>query len=332
MNEDFESVFAGRRALIGGGAGFIGSHLARRLVQLGARVSIVDDLDPLSGANRFNIAGIEEQVRFVPVDVNNRKRMAPLLRSHQFFFRLAAQTSHLGSMQDPHKDVEANAVAQLTALEFCRKNNPDIRIVFAGTRQIYGRPQYLPVDENHPFAPVDFNGVSKLAGDLYHGVYHRNYGMWTSVLRLTNVYGPHMRIKDARQNFIGWWFRQLLEGAEIRIYGDGSQVRDPTYVDDVVEAFLLCAAHPSARGQVYNLGAEPVSLLDLARLMIEINGGGTYRLAPFPEELKKIDIGDYYGDYTKIRTALGWEPRISLREGIERTLAFYRQYRNRYIE
>ncbi len=331
MNEDFESVFSGQWALISGGLGFIGSHLARRLVQLGAHVSIIDNLDPLSGANRFNIAGIEKQVRLVLADVNDRKQIEPLLGSHQFFFRLAAQTSHLGSMQDPRKDVEANAVAQLTSLEFCRKNNPEIRIVFAGTRQIYGRPQYLPVDENHPFAPVDFNGVSKLAGDLYHVVCHRNYDIWTSVLRLTNVYGPHMRIKDTRQNFVGWWFRQFLEGREIQVYGDGKQIRDLNYVDDAVEAFLLCAANPAARGQVYNLGAEPVDLLELARLMIEVNGGGTYRLAPFPEELQKIDIGNYYGNYDKIRTSLGWAPRTALREGLERTFAFYRQYQSRYI-
>lgn len=331
MSTDFETVFSGQRVLISGGLGFIGSHLARRLVQLGARVSIVDNRDPLSGANRFNIADIEKQIRLIPADVNDRKRMEPLLSGHQFLFRLAAQTSHLGSMQDPRKDLEANAVAQLTALEFCRKHNPGIRIIFASTRQIYGRPQYLPVDENHPFAPVDFNGVSKLAGDLYHVVCCRNYDMWTSVLRLTNVYGPHMRIKDARQNFIGWWFRQLLEGAQIQVYGEGKQIRDLNYIDDVVEAFLLCAAHPSARGQVYNLGAEPVNLLALAQLMIEVNGGGTYRLASFPEELKKIDIGDYYGDYARIRTSLGWTPRITLREGIERTLTFYRQYQRYYI-
>ncbi len=331
MSANFEAVFSGQRALVSGGLGFIGSHLARRLVELGARVSIVDNRDPLSGANYFNIADIEKQIRLIPADVNDQKQMEPLLDSHQFLFQLAAQTSHLGSMQDPRKDLEANAVAQLTALEFCRMHNPGIRIIFASTRQIYGRSQYLPVDESHPCAPVDFNGVSKLAGDLYHVIYHRNYDMWTSVLRLTNVYGPHMRIKDARQNFIGWWFRQLLEGDEIQVYGEGRQIRDPNYVDDAVDALLLCAAHPSARGQVYNLGSEPVNLLALAQLMIEVNGGGTYRLAPFPDELKQIDIGDYCGDYTKIRTSLGWVPRTALRDGIERTFAFYRQNRNHYL-
>ncbi|HVN14778.1 MAG TPA: NAD-dependent epimerase/dehydratase family protein [Anaerolineales bacterium] len=331
MNANFDGIFSGKRALVTGGLGFIGSHLARRLVHLGADVSIVDNLDPSTGANRFNIAGIEERVHLTIADVNDRKQMAALLEGQHFLFRLAAQTSHVGSLRHPMKDVEANAVAQLSILEFCRKHNPEIRIVFAGTRQVYGRPQRLPVSEDHPLAPVDYNGVSKLAGDLYHVVSHQIYGLWTTVLRLTNVYGPHMRIKDARQMFVGWWFHQMLDGGELQVYGDGQQVRDLNYVGDVVDAFLLCAAHPSAQGQVYNLGAEPIRLLDLARLMIEINGSGTYKLVPFPEERERIDIGDYYGDFSKIRAQLNWQPTIPLHKGIEQTLDFYRRYREHYL-
>jgi UDP-glucose 4-epimerase len=223
-----------------------------------------------------------------------------------------------------------NAAGQVALLELCRKVNPAVRIVYAGTRQVYGRPQRLPVDETHPLAPPDFNGVSKLAAEEYHLVCHRAYGMRTSSLRMTNVYGPRMRVRDANNTFVGLWFRQLIEGREITVYGDGRQLRDLNYVDDVVEALLLCAASGQAEGQVYNLGAEPVSLLELAQLMVAVNGGGSYRLEPFPPERRRIDIGDYYGDPARARAQLGWEPSIPLREGLARTLAYYREFGGHY--
>lgn len=330
MTVDVASAFFGKRVLVTGGLGFIGSNLARRLVELGAEVSLVDLLDPGSGGSRFNIAGIEERVEVNEADIGDETKMSDLVRGRDYLFNLAGQTSHLGSMQDPLKDLEANAVGQFKLLEVCRKQNPRVKIVYSGTRQVYGRPKYLPVDESHPAAPLDYNGVSKRAGEMYHLVAHRIYGVWTTVLRMTNVYGPRMRVKDDRQTFIGWWFRQLLEGEELKVFGDGRQVRDLNYVDDVVEALLLCAVHPSAEGQIYNLGGEPIPLLDLARLMIEVNGGGSYSLTPFPAGRKRIDIGDYFGDYTKILTALGWQPRVPLRTGIERTLDFYRRHKEHY--
>ncbi|MEW6030750.1 MAG: NAD-dependent epimerase/dehydratase family protein [Chloroflexota bacterium] len=331
MTVNTTTVFQGKRILVTGGLGFIGSNLARRLVELGAEeVSLVDILDLGSGGSLFNISGIEKRVKVHQADVGDEAVMSGLVRDRDYLFNLAGQTSHLGSMQDPLKDLEANTVSQFKLLEVCRKQNPSVRIVYSGTRQIYGRPKYLPVDEDHPPAPLDYNGVSKRAGEMYHLVTHRIYGVWTTVLRMTNVYGPRMRVRDDRQTFIGWWFRQLLEGEELKVFGDGTQVRDLNYIDDVVDALLLCAAHPSAEGQIYNLGGEPVSLLDLARTMIEVNGGGSYTLTPFPPGRKRIDIGDYFGDYTKILTALGWRPRVSLRTGIERTLDFYRRHKERY--
>jgi UDP-glucose 4-epimerase len=203
--------------------------------------------------------------------------------------------------------------------------------VYAGTRQVYGRPTYLPVDENHSLIPLDNNGVSKQAGEMYHIVYHRVHGMATCVLRMTNVYGPRMRIKDDHLTFIGWWFHQLLTGKDIEIFGDGRQIRDLNYVDDVVNALLLCAAHPAARGKIYNLGGEPVDLLNLARLMVEGNGGGQYVIVPFPENRKRIDVGDYYGDYTLIKTEVGWQPQTTLREGIARLLEYYRMNLEHYL-
>ncbi|HMZ42131.1 MAG TPA: SDR family NAD(P)-dependent oxidoreductase [Anaerolineales bacterium] len=328
---DLAAAYFRQKVLITGGAGFIGSNLAHKLATLGADVTIVDSLDPDSGANLFNLNGIEKTVRLIQADINDERQMAQAVRGQKFMFNLAGQTSHLGSMQDPFKDLNVNSVGQLRLLEVCRQNNPEISIVFAGTRQVYGRPKYLPVDENHLLTPLDNNGVSKRAGEMYHIVYNRVHGMATCVLRMTNVYGPRMRIKDDLLTFIGWWFHQLLMGENIQIFGDGRQVRDINYVDDVIDAMLLCAAHPSANGKIYNLGGAPINLLDLARLMIQVNGKGGYTLVPFPENRKRIDIGDYYGDYSLIQKDVGWRPQVELETGISNLLAFYHMYKEHYL-
>ncbi|MCE9645951.1 MAG: GDP-mannose 4,6-dehydratase [Chloroflexi bacterium] len=328
---DIAAVYFRQRILITGGLGFIGSNLARKLLELGAVVTIVDNLDPDLGGSLFNVEDIKEQIRIVQADICDEREMKTVIEDQDYLFNLAGQASHLGSMQDPFKDVTVNAVGTLKLLEVCRLYNPKVRIVYAGTRQVYGRPTYLPVDENHSLIPLDNNGVSKQAGEMYHIVYHRVHGMATCVLRMTNVYGPRMRIKDDHLTFIGWWFHQLLTGKDIEIFGDGKQIRDLNYVDDVVNALLLCAAHPAARGKIYNLGGEPVDLLNLARLMVEGNGGGQYVIVPFPEDRKRIDVGDYYGDYTLIKTEVGWQPQTTLREGIARLLEYYRMNLEHYL-
>ncbi|MFN3763305.1 MAG: NAD-dependent epimerase/dehydratase family protein [Anaerolineae bacterium] len=327
---DFHPIFAGKGVLITGGLGFIGSNLAHRLVELGAVVTIVDALFPECGGSYFNIAGIEDRVEVHILDIQDESEMGRLVQEKAFVFNLAGRVSHLDSMRNPYADLESNVRGHLSLLEACRRHNPEAKIVYAGTRQVYGRPRYLPVDESHPPDPVDINGVHKLAGEWYHIVYHRVYGLHTVSLRLTNTYGPRMRVKDSRQTFIGWWVRQVVEGRELEIFGDGRQIRDFNYVDDVVEALLLAAASPLADGQIYNLGGESISLLDLARLLTEVNGGGRYRLVPFPPERSRIDIGDYSGDYTRIRTQLGWQPKTPLREGLARTLAYYREHHSHY--
>lgn len=329
---DFDSVFAGKRVLITGGLGFIGSHLAHRLVDLGAEVLLVDSLIPEYGGNLFNIAAIKNRVRVNIADVRDTHGMNYLVQQQDYLFNLAGQVSHLDSMKDPFTDLEINCRSQLSILEACRKFNPEVKIVFASTRQIYGRPQYLPVDERHPLEPTDINGVNKVAGEWYHVVYHRVYGLRTVSLRMTNTYGPHMRVKDARQTFLGWWIRQLVENEALQIYGDGKQLRDFNYVSDVVEALLLVAAAPQADGEIYNLGgAEQISLLEVAQLLLELNPQAKpFQIVPFPPDNKRIDIGDYYADYRKITATLGWQPQVPLREGLQRTVDFYRQYKAHY--
>lgn len=318
-------TYEGRNVLITGGLGFIGSNLARRLVDLGAQVTLVDSLIPEYGGNRANIAGIEDRVTVNISDVRDEHSLPSLIRGQDLVFNLAGQTSHVDSLHDPYTDLEINCRAQLSILETVRHENPDAKVVFASTRQLYGRPQYLPVDERHPLSPVDPNGVNKAAGEWYHLVYGEIYGLRCSVLRLTNTYGPRMRVRDDRQTFLGTWLRLAVEGEELLVFGDGSQRRDFTYVDDAVEAFLLAGASAEADGEVFNVGGEPpVSLAELAELLVSVAGGGSWRSVPFPDERRVIDIGDYFADDSKIRERLDWEPRVGLREGLDRAVAYYR--------
>jgi UDP-glucose 4-epimerase len=327
----YGEAFKGKKVLVTGGLGFIGSNLSIRLVELGAEVLLVDSLIPEYGGNLFNISGIKNKVRINISDVRDEHSMRYLVQGQDYLFNLAGQTSHIDSMQDPCADLEINAKAQLFILESCRKYNPDIKVILASTRQIYGKPDYLPVDEKHPLRPVDVNGINKMAGEWYHILYNNVYGIRTCALRLTNTYGPRMRIKDARQTFLGIWIRRLVEKERFEVW-DGHQLRDFTYVDDAVGALVMAASSEEINGQVFNLGGDCViNLKDLANLLIEVNGGGEYTVQPFPSERKGIDIGDYYGDFSGIRSILDWRPKVPLREGLTRTLEFYRKYFEYYL-
>jgi UDP-glucose 4-epimerase len=315
---------SGASALITGGMGFIGSNLAARLISEGASVTLVDSLIPEYGGNVANVRELQGLARINISDVRDRFSLAALVRGHDLLFNLAGQSSHLDSMTDPYTDLDINCRAQLFILEACRAHNPTMRVVFASTRQLYGRPEYLPVDEAHPINPVDVNGINKLAGESYHRLYYQIYAQPTCVLRLTNTFGPHMRIKDARQTFLGVWIRQVLQGEPLEVWG-GEQLRDFTYVDDCVAALLLAATDPAAVGQTFNVGGcPPVSLAELAEMLLAVNGGGTFEIRAFPPERKAIDIGDFYSDDRLLRGTLGWAPQVDLEEGLRRTLAYYR--------
>jgi len=323
--------FKGSKVLITGGLGFIGSNLARRLVDFGADVLLVDSLIPEYGGNLFNIAGFYDKVKINISDVRDIHSMKHLIQGKDFLFNLAGQTSHLDSMADPFTDMEINCHAQLSILEVCRHYNSDIKIVYASTRQMYGRPDYLPVDEKHPLRPVDVNGINKMAGEWYHILYNDIYHVRACTLRLTNTIGPHMRIRDARQTFVGIWVRLLLEEKPFEVWG-GEQLRDFTYVDDCVDAMLLAAADEKSNGQIFNLGGDSVvSLKNLAEMLIEVNGSGQYISRPFPEDRKKIDIGDYYSDDSLIRMTLGWKHEVVLKEGLKRILEYYRRHLKHYV-
>lgn len=326
-----QQSFRGKKVLVTGGLGFIGSNLVRALVAGGADVTVVDSLIPEYGGNLRNLAGLGKRVRVNISDVRDRHSLPVFVRGQHYLFNLAGQTSHMDSMTDPFTDLEINARAQLSILEACRRHNPDIRVVFASTRQLYGKPDYLPVDEDHPLRPVDVNGINKLAGEGYHLLYDQVHGIRSTVLRLTNTIGPRMRVKDARQTFVGVWIQRVVSGQPFEVWG-GEQLRDFTYVDDAVNAFLVAALRPEAAGKVFNVGGtKPVSLKTLADLLVQANGGGSYVLKNFPAERKKIDIGDFYADFTRLRQSLGWSPRVPLLPALVKTLAFYRKELPHYV-
>lgn len=324
-----------KRTVVTGGMGFIGSNIAIRLLELGASVLVVDSLIPETGANSFNLDPVKDHPRLSvrTVDVRDVLAMERLVRGADVIFNLAGQVSHIDSMRDPFTDLEINCRSQLALLEACRHNAPEAKVLFASTRQIYGRvpEELLPVDERQAPNPVDVNGINKLAGERYHVLYNNVYGIRTSVLRLTNTYGPRMLVKNNRQTAIGWLIRQAMDGEDITIFGDGSQLRDFTYVDDVVNAFLAAGVSDSANGQVFNIGAiAPISLREVTEVLIEVAGSGSYHLQPFPAERKVIDIGSIYIDDRKIRRVLSWRPNVDMQEGLRRTVEFYRAHRDHY--
>ncbi|HEX6511711.1 MAG TPA: NAD-dependent epimerase/dehydratase family protein [Chloroflexota bacterium] len=337
MRDDRLDRYRGQRVMVTGGLGFIGSNLGMRLLELGAEVLLVDALIPETGGNAFNVDPIKDHpcLSIRKVDIRDILTMERLLRDQDIVFNLAGQVSHLDSMSDPFTDLEINCRSQLALLEACRRNAPWVKVVFASTRQIYGRvpADRLPIKESEPPSPVDVNGINKLGGERYHILYNNVHGIRGCVLRLTNTYGPRMLVKNDRQTFIGWFVRQVIEGEEIRLFGDGLQLRDLTYVDDAVQAFLLAGVDEAADGQVFNVGGlRPYSLREIAETLIDVAGNGSCRLVPFPPDRKAIDVGSVYVDDGKLRESLGWQPTTDLRQGLERTAAFYRQHAEHYLE
>jgi UDP-glucose 4-epimerase len=325
-----ENYFKNKKILITGGLGFIGSTLAHRLAKIEADIYLIDSLIPEYGGNNFNINDIENKVKVNIADVRDKHSMDYLVKGKDIIFNLAGTLSHIDSMNDPFTDLEINCRSQLSILESCRKNNRDVKIIFAGTRGQYGKADYLPVDEKHLMHPTDVNGINNVAGESYHILYNNIYGIRAVSLRLTNTYGPRHQMRHHKQGIINWFIRQLIEGQTIKLYGDGKQVRDINYVDDVVEALLLVACNEKANGEVFNLGGIPKNLIDLVTTMIDVYGKGNYELIPFKDDLKKIEIGDYIANYEKIKNTVGWQPKISLEEGLRSSFDYYEKYKEHY--
>ncbi len=327
---ELKTIFNDKKVMITGGLGFIGSTLAYRMVDYGAKVTLVDSLIPEYGGNLFNIRGIEDRVKVNISDVRDQSSMHYLVQDQEYIFNLAGTLSHTDSMKDPFTDLQINCVAQLSILEACRKYNPQVKILFAGTRGQYGRADYLPVDEKHLMHPTDVNGINNIAGEWYHILYNNVYGIKACSLRLTNTFGPRHQMKHHRQGIINWFLRQILDDKKVRIFGTGEQIRDTNYVDDVVEAMVLAMASDRTNGEVYNLGGTPISLKEIVERMIKVYGRGEYEIVPFPPDAKQIEIGDYVANWKKFQQATGWEPRTNIDEGLKKTFAYYKTNKEFY--
>ncbi|MCL4339407.1 NAD-dependent epimerase/dehydratase family protein [Patescibacteria group bacterium] len=325
-----KSFYNGKKILITGGLGFIGSNLAVRLVEEGANVLLVDSMIPAYGGNLFNIEPVKQKVKINFSDIRDTTSMNYLVHEKDVIFNLAGTLSHVDSMTDPMTDLEINCRAQLSLLESVRRYNPGTSVIFAGTRNQYGKAKYLPVDENHPQEPADINGINNIAAEKYHLMYTKVYGIKTVSLRMTNVFGPRHQMKHSRQGVLNWFIRKILDGETVELYGTGRQIRDVNYIDDVIDALLMVAEGESGWGEAYNLGGTPVSLTDFVKKSIKIAGGGKYKEVDFPKERKKIEIGDYIASYEKIKKTYSWKPKITLDEGIRKTILYYKKYRKFY--
>ena len=324
------TYFNGRRVLITGGLGFIGSSLARALVAAGAKVTVLDALITGYGGNRFNLQGIEDGLKIVIGDQRDRELMENVVEGQEIIFNLAGTLSHIDSISDPFTDLDLNCRAQLTLLESCRKRNPAARVLFAGTRGEYGRAATLPVREDTALHPIDINGIHNVAAEWYHSLYSTLHGIRTTTLRLTNTYGPRHQMRHSRQGIINWIVRQALDGETIRLFGGGTQKRDATYIDDLVTVFLSVAERTETVGKVYNVGGTVSTLKDITEMILRCAGRGSVQTVPFPEEYTKIEIGDYAADYSLLSSVTGWKPTTDLVTGLEKTVAFYREHQQHY--
>lgn len=325
-----KKFYRNKQILITGGLGFIGSNLAIKLVELGAKVTIVDALIPNLGGNKFNIFPIKDKVTTVIGDLRNERVTGRLVADKEIIFNLAGTLSHIDSMNNPILDLDINCRAQLCLLEACKNGNRDVKIIFAGTRNQYGKALYLPVDEKHVQEPTDINGINAIAAEKYHLLYFRVYGIDTVSVRMSNTFGPRHQMKHSRQGVLNWFIRMLLEKQTVELYGNGSQIRDVNYVEDVVSALIICAQSKKATGEVYNLGGNSLTLKEFVEKTIEILGYGKFKIVPFPKERKTIEIGNYVADIKKISNEVGWHPMVSTDEGILQTIEYYKKFKKHY--
>lgn len=330
LSSAVRNSFSGKRVLITGGAGFIGSTLAHALVALGADVRVVDAMLPLYGGNLFNLEGIRDRVAFTEGDIRDAELMHQLVSGCDLVFNFAAQVSYIDSKEQPFLDLDINGRGHLTVLEAVRQHAPAARVLFSSSRLVYGRIQTLPVGEDHPTDPLSVYGIHKLLGEKYYRYYADTFGLHTVSVRIPNPYGPRQQMKHSKYSIVGWFVRQALDNNTVQIFGDGTQERDYLYIDDIVAAFL-CLAVRGESGEVYNIGThERVRFVDMVDAVLASVGSGTKEHVPWPGQYEKNETGNYIADTTKITELTGWQPRVSLADGVAQTVAYYKEYREQY--
>ena len=323
--------FTGKRVLVTGGMGFIGSNLSLALVKLGARVMIVDSMIPGYGGNVFNIEPAAKEIEVNFCDVLDVNAINHVVRGQDFIFHLAGQVDHVLSLSDPFPDIDLNIKGTAVLMEACKRFNPGARFVKAGTRGQYGPATSLPVSEDAPTNPKGIYEISNLTAEKIIQVYNDIHGIHSVPLRLTNTYGPRAQMAHSRYGVANWFVRLAIDKTPIKVFGDGLIRRDFLYVDDCVEALLMCAVTDGARGQIMNVGVdEPSTFLELAKNLVEICPGARWEYAEFSPERRAQEPGDFYSDITKIRELVGWSPKTTLREGLEKTVEYYRRNKEHY--
>lgn len=325
-----KNFYKDKKILITGGLGFIGSNLTIKLVELGAKVYIIDSLIKEYGGNLFNIDPVKDKVEVDYTDIREANRMEKVVQGKDIIFNLAGTLSHVDSMVNPLTDLEINCKAQLSLLESVRKHELETRIIFAGTRNQYGKAKYLPIDEVHPQEPTDINGINNIAAEKYHLMYTSVYGIKTVSLRMSNTFGPRHQMRHSRQGVLNWFIRQIIDGETVTLYGNGKQIRDVNFIDDVVTALILVGVSDKGWGEAYNLGGTPISLIDFVKNTIKIAGRGKYKIKKFPSDRKKIEIGNYIASWDKIKKTYNWQPETDIDEGIKRTLEYYQRNKRHY--
>jgi UDP-glucose 4-epimerase len=326
-----ERIFKGKEILVTGGLGFIGSNLTVRLVGLGARVTVVDNMMPRLGGNLFNVREITDAIHINFSDVRDAHSMDYLVKGKDYIFHLAGQVNHVDSIRNPIQDLDINCRGTLVLLESCRKYNREVKIIFAGTRGEYGASVRLPVNEDHPTNPKGIYAVTNLTAEKMVLVYHDVHKISGTCLRITNTYGPRHQMAHDEYGVLNWFIRKAIDDEVIPVFGDGRILRDFLYVDDLVECFLQIATCNQAYGEVFNVGTGiPISFIDLAKKIVEIAGSGRVTFTEFTQERKEVEPGDYYTDISKIKQMVGWKPGIGLDDGLERTVKFYRKYKKEY--
>ncbi len=326
-----EEAFQGKRVLVTGGLGFIGSNLSVRLVELGAKVTIVDNMMPRLGGNLFNVKEIMDHIQINFSDVRDEHSMDYLVKDQDFIFHLAGQVNHVDSIRNPIQDLDINCRGTLVLLESCRKYNREVKVIFSGTRGEYGASVKLPVAEDHPTNPKGIYAVTNLSAEKMVLVYDDVHKISGTCLRITNTYGPRHQMAHDEYGVLNWFIRKAIDDELIPVFGDGHILRDFLYVDDLVECFLQVAICSSAYGEVFNVGTGiPINFIDLAKKIVEVAGSGKVAFTEFTKERKEVEQGDYYTDISKVRKVVGWTPKTDLREGLKKTIEFYRKYKKEY--
>lgn len=328
---NFGNAFKSKRALITGGIGFTGSNLAIALVNAGADVTVMDAMIPGYAGNLFNIEPIRDRVTVNFSDVRDVNVMNYLVQGQDYVFHLAGQVDHVLSLTDPFPDIDMNIKGTAVVMEAVKHHNPTAKVIYTGTRGQYGSAVSLPVSEDAPTHPKGIYEISNLTAEKIIQVYNDVHGIQSVLLRLTNIYGPRAQMKHSRYGVVNWFVRLAVDDATIKVFGDGKILRDYLYIDDAVEAILMCALEPKAVGEVLNVGIDvPTDFIELADTLIEVAGSGRWEFAPFSPERAAQEPGNFYTDISKIRSLVGWEPRTKLRDGLRETVEYYRKNKHHY--